>query len=72
MVVNGRRKKAEDRSVWAVILKATLVKQYGPCAEKGEELQEEETVFRFSEKRFRIVRGNRKLRHLTQYKDPSL
>jgi hypothetical protein len=56
MAVNGRRKKVEDRSVGTVILKAALVKQYGPCAEKGEEL-EEEIVCSFSEKRFRIVRG---------------
>jgi hypothetical protein len=66
MAVKRWWKKAEDRPVWAVILEAALVKQYGLSAD---EEQEQEIVFRLSEKWFRIVRGNRKLRHLTQYQD---
>jgi len=50
MAVNGWWKKAEERSVWAVILKAALVKQYGPCAEEEEE--EEEVYFAFLRKGF--------------------
>jgi hypothetical protein len=78
IAVKGWRKKVEDRSVQAVILKTALAKQYGQCTdeeeeeEEEEEKEEEEIVFRFSEKRFRIVRRNRKLRHVTQYQDISL
>jgi hypothetical protein len=39
--VNRWRKKAEDRSVWAIILKVTLVKLSGPYAEEDEEEEEE-------------------------------
>jgi hypothetical protein len=36
------RKKAEDRSVWAVILKGALVILQAPYAEEEEEKEEEE------------------------------
>jgi hypothetical protein len=37
MGVKRWRKKAEDRSTWAVFLKEGLVELYGPCAEEEEE-----------------------------------
>jgi len=60
--------KVEDRSAWCVILKAELVKQYGPCAAAAadDDDEEEEIVSRLSEKMFPIVRGKRRLKHLQQ------
>jgi hypothetical protein len=37
MVVKSWRKKAEDRSVWAIILKEALVKPYSPYTSEEEE-----------------------------------
>ena len=36
------RKKAEDRSAWAVVLKEALLDCEGPCANEEEEEEEEE------------------------------
>jgi hypothetical protein len=48
MDVKRCRKKAEDRSVWAIVLKVALVKMLGPYANEEEEeeegLEQEEEV----------------------------